>query len=401
MSGLLIIKQTGNSLSKKQLEFNKLIRSLEKRRNDLQELEARLKKMIAGCEEKLHPYKKEFADSSFEFIKLLDTHFETGKLKKQQQEKTAQMILNITGYIEAGENLEAVKTMASKYMAFQQKDMSEAEKMMGKEMLKSMFSSAFGVEMDDEDIDLGNFSQMGEKLHSKLAEEMNENRKQNFSNTKHKSYNGQNKKLAEKAELLRKSWKVLYTQLVKKLHPDMEQDADIRIHKTELLKKVTAAYEQNDFYTLLHLYQQEIGFNTDDEKNHKLANADVLNDYIGILKKQDYELRDKIGAIKWEAENRNMAFITHKNAWMMFEQFILREQAHYTLQINNTKADIKNFADIGAFKKILGTIQIEQLRPIGDYSFFGDEMDDPDEDFFEDFFFERKTGKQAKKNKKH
>jgi hypothetical protein len=397
MSEVLIIKQTGNSLSKKQLEFNKLIRSLEKRRKDLQELEARFKKMIAGCKEKLHPYKKEFADYSFEFIKLLDSHFETGKLKKPQKEKTAQIILNITGYIDAGENLEAIQAIASKYMAFQQKDMSDLEKKMGKEMLKNVFSSAFGVEMDDEDIDLANFSQMGEKLHSKMAEEMNEQRKENFSNTKHKSYNGQNKKLAEKSELLRKSWKMLYTQLVRKLHPDTEQDADVRIEKTELLKKVTAAYEHNDFYTLLHLYQQEIGFATDDEKNHKLANADVLNDYIGILKKQDAELRDKIGAIRWEAENRKMSFISYKNAWTLYEQFIIQEQAHYNVQINNTKNDIKNFADIEMYKKILATIQMEQLRPTDDLSFFGEEIYGADEEIFDEFFFEKKTGKKGKR----
>ncbi len=398
MSGLLIIKQQGNSLSKKQLDFNKLIRSVEKRRKDLQELEVLFKKMITRYEEKLHPHKKEFSDCSFEFIKLLDSHFETGKLKKLQQEKTAQMIINILACIEVDENRETVQAIASKYMAFQQKDMNEAEKMMGKEMLKNMFSSAFGVEMDDEDIDLNNFSQMGEKIHSKLAEEMNEQRKENFSNSKHKSYNGQNKKLAEKAELLRKSWKTLYTQLVRKFHPDTEQDEDLKLHKTEILKKVTAAYEHNDFYTLLHLYQQEIGFNAADEKAHQLKNDDVLNDYIGILKKQDAELRDKMGAIKWEAENRNLGFITRKNAWMMFEQFILQEQTHYSLQINNTKSNIKNFADIGTFKKTLGTIHLEQLRPNDGLSFFDDDTDEFDDDFFEDFFFEKKPRKQAKRN---
>ena len=393
MSNLLIIKQQENSLSKKQLEFNKLIRSVEKRRKDLQDLEVLFKKMITGYEEKLHSCKKEFSDCSLEFIKLLDSHFETGKLKKLQQEKTAQMIMNILACIEVGENQEAVQAMASKYTAFQQKDMSEAEKMMGKEMLKNMFSSAFGVEMDDEDIDLNNFSEMGKKLHSKMAEEMHEQRKENFSNSKHKSYNGQNKKLAEKAELLRKSWKTLYTQLVRKLHPDTEPDADLKVHKTEILKNVTADYERNDFYTLLHLYQQEIGFNAGEQNTHQLKNDNVLNDYIGILKKQDAELRNKMGAIKWEAENRNLGFITRKNAWAMFEQFILQEQMQYTLQINNTKSDIKNFADIRTFKKTLGAIYLEQLRPNNDLSLFDDDTDEFDDDFFEDFFFEKKSKK--------
>ncbi|WP_276502569.1 hypothetical protein [Terrimonas pollutisoli] len=397
MSELLVIKQSGNTLSKKQLEFNKLILSLEKRRNDLQALEALFRKMVAGYEEKLHLYKKEFADVSFELIKLLDAHFESGKLKKVQQDKTAQMILNITGLVDAGENLDAVKRIASKYMAFQQKGMSEEEKLMGREMLKSMFSSAFGVDVDDEDIDLSNFSQMGEKLQSKLAEEINERRKENFSNSKHKSYNGNNKKLAEKAELLRKSWKMLYTQLVRKLHPDIEPDDNLRIEKTEKLKKVTAAYEHNDFYTLLHLYQQEIGFHAVDEKDHKLKNDHVLSDYIGILKKQDTELRDKIGAIKWEAENMNMGFITRKNAWPLFEQFILREQMYLTAQISDTKKDINDFADIGAFKKILGTIQTHQLLPVENPFFFGDEIDGMDDDFFEDFFAEKKPGRRDKR----
>lgn len=398
MSGLLIIKQTGNSLSKKQLEFNKLIRSLEKRRKDLQELEARFKKMVSVFDEKLHPYKKEFTECTFELIKLLDKHFETGKLKKLQKEKTAQFILNLISLIEDREKLDSLTEIASKYMSFQQKDMSDMEKMMGKEMLKNVFSSAFGVDMADEDIDLANFSKMGEKLHSKLAEEMHGQRKENFTNTKHKSYNGHNKKLAEKAGLLRKSWKMLYTQLVRKLHPDTEQDAEVRIEKTELLKKVTAAYEQNDFYTLLHLYQQQIGFSTDNDKNQALADNDVLNDYIGILKKQDAELRDKIGAIRWEAENRKMGFITDKNAWFVFDHFILQEQTQYKDMINNSKNDLETFANVDIYKRILGSIQLDQLRPNDDLSFFGDDMSGAEQEIYEEFFAERKPKKKAKKN---
>ena len=395
MSEVLIIKQTGNSLSKKQLEFNKLIRSLEKKRKDLQELEDRFKKMVSVCEEKLHPYKKEFFECTVELIKLLDTHFETGKLKKVQKEKTAQFILNLISIIEDREKLDVLNTIASKYMSFQQRDMSDMEKMMGKEMLKNVFSSAFGVHMDDEDIDLNNFSKMWEKLHSKMTEEMHGQRKENFTNTKHKSYNGPNKKLAE---MIRKSWKMLYTQLVRKLHPDTEQDAEVRIEKTELLKKVTAAFEQNDFYTLLNLYQQQIGFNADDEKNQTLANGDVLNDYIGILKKQDYELREKIGAVRWEAENRKMGFITHKNAWFMFDHFILQEQTHYNDMINNSKNDLESFSNVEIYKKMLGSIQLDQLRPNDDFSFFEDDIYGAEHEIFEEFFTERKPKKKAKKN---
>lgn len=178
----------------------------------------------------------------------------------------------------------------------------------------------------------------------------------------------------------------------------------MRIEKTELLKKVTAAYEHSDFYTLLQLYQQQIGFNADDEKNQTLANGDVLNDYIGILKKQDIELRDKIGAIRWEAEMRKMGFITHEKAWDLLGHFILQEQSHYIAQINNSKNDIETFADVAMYKKVLGTIQMYQLRPAGNFSFAGEDIYGPDDEIFDEFFAETimmKKYKKSRKNKKY
>jgi hypothetical protein len=395
MSELLIIKGIGNRLSKQQIEFNKLIAAIGKRKKDLHELQEKFKKMVGLCDEKIQPVRGELSAVDLKLIELIDGHFENGKLKKKEREKTAQMILNIARQVTDPEYLDKLSPLVSKYISFQRKDLSEDEKMLAGDMLKNMFSSAFGIDIDDGELDFNDPAQMENIFKRKVAEQANEQRKENFSNSKHKSYNGKNSKLAETAELLRKSWKMLYTRLVKKLHPDAEQNEDIKAVKTEQLKKVTVAFEHNDFLTLLNFYQQEIGFTKDDAATEHLQDKNVLANYISILKKQHYSLLEKINEIKWDAMQRNLGFITQKNAWELLDKFISDELFNLSAQIKSTKADLKAFADIAVYKKILASIHMDELFGEEDDFLFDDDID---EDFLNDFLFE--TGKKKKSKKK-
>ena len=394
MSELLIIQTKGNSLSKQQIEFNKLIASIDKRKKDLNELQHKLKTMTGLYEEKVQPVRCQLSSADVKLIEQIDQHFENKKLSKKEKEKSAQMILNISQHVTEPQDLEKLQPIVTKYIAFQQKDLSAEEKELADTMLKSIFSSAFGVDVADEELDINDPAQMGELFKRKIAEERNSQQKEHFFNAKHKSYNGNGSKQAQAAELLRKSWKLLYTKLVRRLHPDTEPDEGTKLIKTELLKKVTVAYEQNDFLTLLQLYQQEIGFNEADAATAQLQDKDILGTYISILKKQQSELIQKINDVKWEAAQNNFGFISYKNAWQTLENHIVSELFILSAKLKSTQSDLVAFAVIESYKSALASINLQELLPGEDDFFFDDEMD---EDFFDDFLFEARNPKKSKK----
>jgi hypothetical protein len=88
-------------------------------------------------------------------------------------------------------------------------------------------------------------------------------------------------------EAKQRSIAVIYKQLARLLHPDLEQDADLRVHKEALMKRVTVAYQAGDLHTLLSLELewlqgegQDVGRLTD--KKIAVYN-EVLRDQIAAL----------------------------------------------------------------------------------------------------------------------
>jgi hypothetical protein len=53
--------------------------------------------------------------------------------------------------------------------------------------------------------------------------------------------------------------KSLYRQLAKAFHPDVEPLEHLKVEKTSLMKKITAAYENQDLYGLLKLEKEHMG----------------------------------------------------------------------------------------------------------------------------------------------
>jgi hypothetical protein len=84
-----------------------------------------------------------------------------------------------------------------------------------------------------------------------------------------------------------RSISVIYKQLARLLHPDLEQDPALRIQKETLMKRVTGAYQAGDLHTLLSLeleWLQGEGQDVGRLTNEKLAvYNEVLRDQIAEL----------------------------------------------------------------------------------------------------------------------
>jgi hypothetical protein len=285
-------------------------------------------------------------------------------LKKAEKDKTIQMILNICSNIGNAENTGEHQKLYSKYFHLQNQKFSRKEKDEQKDILKEMFSAAFGFDMDD-DIDPDDPAKLGEKLNQRFTEEMHQRQNERFSGEKHKSYSGVNKKLSEKAALLQKSWKALYLKLVKKFHPDTESDEEKRLHKTDIMQQVTKAYEKNNLYTLLSIYQQEVKFNIGEgAADDHLFTDTALYQFIIILKKQDADLKDKIGVIEFEAANCGMPYLANKDAEKFLLSSIKREKAEMRTNIVAIDEDVRRFRNIDEYKRHLKLINFDSFDHI-------------------------------------
>jgi uncharacterized protein YqgV (UPF0045/DUF77 family) len=101
------------------------------------------------------------------------------------------------------------------------------------------------------------------------------------------------KEAAEKQKNLdiRKTVKEIYNNLVKLLHPDLEQDAEERLRKNEIIKQVNAAYESDDMFTLLQLQSAYLSRHSDQIAQLPEIQLDV---FISILKRQKEELQQEL-----------------------------------------------------------------------------------------------------------
>ncbi len=87
----------------------------------------------------------------------------------------------------------------------------------------------------------------------------------------------------------------IYMSLVKKYHPDRETDEAAKIQKTEFIQRITKAYRENDFLTLLKL---QIEYLEEGETDAKMLADDMLKRYNKILQKQLDEIKQEIDHLK-------------------------------------------------------------------------------------------------------
>ena len=107
-------------------------------------------------------------------------------------------------------------------------------------------SKGYNIDLDDVDFS-GDPAEMKRKIHAQLdeQEQMNREREQHFNENPSKKSKKQLEKEAKEKEarnLQEKDIKSIYRNLVKLLHPDLEQDYDEKLKKEDLMKQLTKAH---------------------------------------------------------------------------------------------------------------------------------------------------------------
>lgn len=93
--------------------------------------------------------------------------------------------------------------------------------------------------------------------------------------------------------------KSLYKQLAKVLHPDLEPDAELKLHKEAWMKRLTSAHASGDLREMLAIEMEWLG---EEAGNLAQASDEKLRIYSLVLKEQIEEVKEKTRWLIMETE---------------------------------------------------------------------------------------------------
>ena len=370
MKEVLQIK-TKKKLTKQQESFNKLVKQIEKRTAELTYLEDGFKKYQVSKQAILGTILTEKARAKLNYALVLDEVFENNKFTKKEKEKLIQIIKNVSTpiYPDEKEIDDKMTELYDKYSKMQESKSSKEDIEHDKAMME-MLLKEMGIDIDLSDIDGFSMKDMKEKVMEQLNKEKSEGKTEedheaNYQR-KNKHSSGLSDKAKEAAQKLNKSWKQIYFSLVKHLHPDTETDEALKLEKEAVLKEVTTAYDENNFFKLLQL---QIKYTNSTDLLEK-ADDKTLQEFVKILKQQSAELYEKLEMIKDAIYQNELDFLIEKGGVGFIEYKLKSERKAIEKDIADINKEAILFSDVKFLKQELKTISLSDLDPMSGFDDF-------------------------------
>ncbi len=254
-------------LEKEMRRFNRLIKELHEYEENKKNKQANEEKYNQLYVQNVVPVLTELAALQLKFIKQLESVFYTEANTKANEKKFIFFIIDLLENA-AMFNSEAKKLLQiyfSKQLSFlSKKEKKEVEKAMNRDGF-SMGDNSF------ENFDFENFEAENKKHfdYERITEEKHQLNKETQAANKNTP----------------PSINELYKELAKQLHPDLENDEDIKLQKQELMKELTAAKFENNLHKMLLLKQKALQFIAK-ETTYNFYSLDQLKQYNKILKQK-------------------------------------------------------------------------------------------------------------------
>lgn len=252
-----IVKKDNKVLSKEQLRFNRLTKKIETLEKEIETTKINLEDLLTYYNAEFEPVNIAIARQKVRLAFLVEEKLLSTKFSKKTKTQCQFLITYLLD--EAFQTIEPNKEETELYDRFNETSYEEEKSQQLdnlKEQMQAMFADIFDIDVDfsnlnmDDPEDLARFQkEISEKMREKQGNE------EEPQPQKKKTKKQLEAELLEKAkqEAQNKSLKSVYLSLSKVLHPDTETDAVLKMEKEELMKRVTAAYKDKDFPTLLKL----------------------------------------------------------------------------------------------------------------------------------------------------
>lgn len=224
------------------------------------------------------------------------------------------------------------------------------------EGLAKQFKNIFGIDIDPADIDM---DKSPEEIVKLFLDEQNEQGQKAQSaqpdeepvepDIKTKKQEEQERKQKAFESVCAATVGSIYKQLVKAMHPDLEQDPARKIIKEEFVKRLISAYEDNDLYTLLAI-KMEWAEHSASAGQVVAQEGEILEGYIIVLKEQVKALRADTDMLILSPRYAPIADLCGDRD----DGFMSRLKAEYNL--------LKK--EIGSFKNMVARLRTSQAHVI-------------------------------------
>jgi hypothetical protein len=266
---------------RKQSEINTKIKKIKKLKEAFEKTKADIQQLKDTYHKLITPVEEQFLRDKEKFLVKLHKRWKERGFSAWQSDLIMQIIQNEINEIRNYTDTSKVVDEVSKEIVESQKaQLSDEEKKMMNSMAKDFFNFS-GIDADlDEDENFDFFSDNPFENFGKRQEES-----QNESNAQEKR---------DKVLNTDKDFQKLYKRLVKKAHPDLVIDPAEKEQRESLMKELSQAWEERDYYKLL-LLKSDI--EQDDDVPIALGEAQTktlisqLNAEISLWNQKSYELK--------------------------------------------------------------------------------------------------------------
>lgn len=347
--------------TKVQKDFNRLVKKIETLEKNISDYRAAVTKIQQRVATDLMPVRQQYFEQRAQLVYRFDRAHESAFYKKPEKKKLSYLIQEITFEVIDEGRIEELKPIYDKYSEEGGYDaINEEANQEVAERMKNLFS-IFGIDLGD-DVDLNDPEKMQEKLHEKMAEQQavfeEQAREQEESRAKRPKTQKQIER-EEKKELetrnVTKAVRTIYMDLVKAFHPDRETEGEEKNRKTEIMQRVTEAYEKNDVLSLLRL---QLEFERINQAHIESLAEDHLKYYNKVLREQTKELEEEYDSLQMQAHA-----MSGQPAYMVSNPFGLefafdQQIKDYKKTIKDIKKDLKDFQNDEVLKGFLKVFKI-------------------------------------------
>lgn len=292
------VAAAGATLSKAQKEFNRLTKRVTKLEKDLVDFRTAAEELNRRIQAEYRPLQQQHDEQRAALVVLLDEYYRRpGKhLTAAERRKTADL-LGEAFFDLLDKGFDHLKPILDAYTPGGTEQANAEADQMTADLMRQMFEVQYGIQFDPT-VDISSPAKFQAYAQQLLAEQeaiwqAEEEAAAARRATRKKSAKqlAAEQRKAEEEKATTQTVRTIYRDLVKALHPDREPDPAEKARKTELLQRVTAAYERNELLTLLRL-QLELE-RLDPAHLENLADAQ-LAPYNRLLREQVRELEQSL-----------------------------------------------------------------------------------------------------------
>ncbi len=326
------------ALSKLQQQFNSKVKKIDKLKADLAERVRVLDEIRARVQQEIHPLVQELVQKRVEYVKMLDQMCGLGFFRKKEKEKLGYLIEDLSYSLIHNFGVEEMKAYFDKYADItfdEEEELADAE---AKEMTQSLLKNMLGLDVDLKDLD--DFGTLQEKLERQMRAEQEHREAQRATRQKSKAQLAKEAKAKAELQNISKATRRLYTDLVKLLHPDKEQDPAAKAWKEEAMKQVTTAYNQDDFFELLRL---QMAFMHEQELHLDRIPEEQLKYYVKLLNDQIRDLQEEHSSYFYGPDAR--LFYKFGGTPKQMDAKFLRAKKEIQAEMKQLQYDITDFKD--------------------------------------------------------